>query len=441
MTTLPYLKPEYKRTFFLEWQLFENAHGCTPVHHRELCLQMQKSPPALPQPAGQAIAKSAAAPVAPAAPPPPPPPKEAARAFLEWMIERKEKKQAQAQAPTQAPSQPQRPLPKLFDLYDIPAAMKAAGFPVSAQLAQKWLDGPAYTAYGTDEPGNAKEQRYPKDKVNLNTVSLSWLRGYPKIEQRYQALLGKLSSGPAQKVLRDKFTAHLATHPGMSHELHTREHCQGDWQSVHEQFQFQFEHVGMLDTLTDTLGMTDVTAALANFAFYASVARAHVKTVVYNRYNTPAGTQRCFKSTVQVTHAWVYAKDSYSFHDSGPSSQYLGHWNKNGVIVLPAAVAASVGMKKIADASKGIYSYEFQKKLIQWLNSKRIEPWDSEVSLFPVDIGGSLLEKDIYFPVRNRDYHLWRKAKDRGGDFLIMTQPKLIKLDQPIKLDMPEVSK
>jgi hypothetical protein len=171
------------------------------------------------------------------------------------------------------------------------------------------------------------------------------------------------------------------------------------------------------------------------------VARTHIKTEAYYRYNTLSGTQRCVKSSVQVTHAWVYAKDSYSFHDSGPSSQYLGHWNKNGVIVLPAAVAASVGMKKIADASKGIYSFEFQKNLIQWLNNKRIELWDSEVSLFPVDIGGSLLEKDIYFPVRNRDYHLWRKAKDRGGDFLIMTQPTLIKLDQPIMLDMPEVSK
>ncbi len=63
--------------------------------------------------------------------------------------------------------------------------------------------------------------------------------------------------------------------------LSTREHSQGDWQTLHEQFQFQLEPVGMLDTLTDTLGMTDVTAALANFNFYAAVARAHVKTDVF----------------------------------------------------------------------------------------------------------------------------------------------------------------
>ncbi len=63
--------------------------------------------------------------------------------------------------------------------------------------------------------------------------------------------------------------------------LSTHEHNQGNWQTLHEQFQFQLEPVGMLDTLTDTLGMTDVTAALANINFYAAVARAHLKIDVF----------------------------------------------------------------------------------------------------------------------------------------------------------------
>jgi hypothetical protein len=36
-------------------------------------------------------------------------------------------------------------------------------------------------------------------------------------------VIGLLTS--AKHALRDKFTAHLASHPGMSHELHPREHC------------------------------------------------------------------------------------------------------------------------------------------------------------------------------------------------------------------------
>jgi hypothetical protein len=75
------------------------------------------------------------------------------------------------------------------------------------------------------------------------------------------------------------------------------------------------------------------TGGLANFAFYAAVAKAHIQTRTYNVYNTPRDTQSCRKSTVAVTHVWVYAKDSYSFHDSGASSQYLGHWCKHGVNV------------------------------------------------------------------------------------------------------------
>ena len=91
MSKLPFLKPEYTRTFFLEWQLFEDAQGCAPLQHDGLCLQMHKSPPALTQTADQARAKVVVAPVAKTPAPLPPPKKETAQAFLEWMIERKEK--------------------------------------------------------------------------------------------------------------------------------------------------------------------------------------------------------------------------------------------------------------------------------------------------------------------------------------------------------------
>ena len=56
-----------------------------------------------------------------------------------------------------------------------------------------------------------------------------------------------------------------------------------------------------------------------------------------------------------------------------------------------------------------------------------------------MDVGNKFAEADVYYPMRNRDYRQWRKAKKRGGDFLIMTEPKLLKLNQPIVLDMAEV--
>ena len=130
------------------------------------------------------------------------------------MLERRDKKQAPlAQASSPQPAK----LPKALDLYELPAALRAAGFPIAAQLCQQWLDGRAYTAYGAD----GKEGRYDSDMVNMRTVSLDWLRGYAKIEQRYQALLGKLASGKAAEALQEKFTKYLANYSGMSHELNT----------------------------------------------------------------------------------------------------------------------------------------------------------------------------------------------------------------------------
>jgi hypothetical protein len=58
-----------------------------------------------------------------------------------------------------------------------------------------------------------------------------------------------------------------------------------------------------------------------------------------------------------------------------------------------------------------------------------------------MDIRRSLAEKDVYYPVYNRHHRRWRELHKRGGDVLIMTEPKLVKLDRPIVLDMPEVCK
>jgi hypothetical protein len=133
---------------------------------------------------------------------------------------------------------------------------------------------------------------------------------------------------------------------------------------------------------------------------------------------------------------WVYAKDSYSFQDPGASSQYLGHWNKKGVIVLPMAVAASVGMSATAAAIK-----PYSKDAAKLINALRVEFWNEDVSLYAVDVGRSLAEKDVYVPIYNRHLRQWRDQHQRGGDLLIMTEPKLIKLQQPIVIDMPEVCK
>jgi hypothetical protein len=137
----------------------------------------------------------------------------------------------------------------------------------------------------------------------------------------------------------------------------------------------------------------------------------------------------CCLPHVEVTHIYVYAQDSYSFGDitRQKASQYLGHWNRNGVILVPAAVASDRANRYGID--------------IQWRDSPQSadgfdKPVDTLKGMF-----GEMRKQDVYYPVRNGDYSKWRAKFNRGGDFLIFTKPKKIQLPKPIKFTLGEICK
>jgi hypothetical protein len=51
------------------------------------------------------------------------------------------------------------------------------------------------------------------------------------------------------------------------------------------------------------------------------------------------------------------------------------------------------------------------------------------------------LAKDVYWPVHNKTYRDWRSAHNRGGDFMVYTEPMLIKLSKPITLKIDTICK
>lgn len=63
----------------------------------------------------------------------------------------------------------------------------------------------------------------------------------------------------------------------------------------------------------------------------------------------------------------------------------------------------------------------------------------------PVDIlkgmFGEMRKQDVFYPIRNSDYLRWRAKFERGGDFVIYTAPKKIKLSKPIKITLEETCK
>lgn len=318
-----------------------------------------------------------------------------------------------------------------FDLYDLPVGMHADGLAVSEAFVKRWLNGRAFTAYIKDpNTGVLVEGRYDKDMIDSDTVKLSWLLGYERIKAKYDDLIVRVDNSKAIDELRKRFEGFIANNPTFRGPLDTLQHCHNDLQDLHAAFQFQLSHVDTLDGLVEAkwshlgqylknFGMSDVTASLGSFYFYAAVAKANIRQETYNKYNTSTGTQQCRRARVEVTHIYAYAKDSYSFNDIGPSSQYLGHWNRTGMVILPSAATVSLSASN-------------QKHM-------KLEAGNETTPPFPVDLLGKLLGKDIYYPLRNRDFLKWREKKGRGGDFLVSSNRDLIKLRNPISLDMGEV--
>jgi hypothetical protein len=129
--------------------------------------------------------------------------------------------------------------------------------------------------------------------------------------------------------------------------------------------------------------------------------------------------------------------DVYSFNDDPQSttSQYLGHWNREGVIIpLDATMADSISnaLDPKLRFEKGNHP-EFDTPPGYYLPP--LPPGLDK----PVDAKDRLRKAEVYYPVRNRDFQRWRELKERGGDFRIFSSFEKIKLPTPIVFEFDEV--
>ncbi|WP_230945554.1 DUF6402 family protein [Burkholderia pseudomultivorans] len=345
-----------------------------------------------------------------------------------------------APAPTPTPAKPQaKPEPsktpqdaehaeKLpeFDLQDVPKAMDKMGWPMSAKLAREWFASPNH-AYNDDF-----DSVQPFDAT---TISLDWVLKFSGAAARFNQLVRQAVYTPnaaraAMKVLtpviEKSFSGRQLNGAGIV--IDTAPFL-SDLRQFHIDWQFQYQRVSSVDTLDGT-AMTDLTGALANFNFYAAIAKATVTGDRYYRYEGK-NKEFCLEPVAQITHLYVYVKDSYSFNDDSPTkSQYLGHWNKNGMVLSYFAA--------INDFFKGSNLNVGNSTIEEWHylpdGNEVNKPIDKRTSLFR-----KFLAKDVYWPVHNKTYRDWRSAHNRGGDFMVYTKPRLIQLDKPITLKFDTV--
>ena len=426
----PYLKHDFKTKLVAgkAWKLFECEQGCTRIDQEGVCLRMDRPPPAPAaaapsSPQGPVLVEASkqisnwfkSNPAAPVTPTPPPEPK--GPLLVEaW-------KEIQARSTLKAEA---KGILAPFDIQDIPPAMdKILGWPKSADLMRQFFAGDLNYSPTQKDEINAINQRgkyYAREFVETKRFTWKWLLGNAAVEKAYvlltspdrPRLASNMYSGVAKRQIEKKILPSANTK--YMGQIDTLEECGGDVFELHRRFQFQNSPVSMF-TVSDNFAHTDLGGSLGNFALYAAIAHAKVRREDFKQH------------TVTVTHVYVYAKDNYSFNDTpGEPSQYLGHWNKTGVIYayLPSVVQLVRGA--LSGTKAGKYLPEINSPE---LRTDASNPWFDGVD-FVVQIGGHYTPENIFYPVRNINFLNWQIKSQRGGNVLSFSDLKLIQLPSPI---------
>ncbi|MBC8722507.1 hypothetical protein F6X37_13110 [Paraburkholderia sp. 31.1] len=396
---IPYLKVN---KLLWRWTRYEGAEGCTVV--REARLSMDKGPPCLPKPPEPKLTPSRSTPK-------PRPPEPLVKflddiekmsggfsRFKSWLNTREPPKELQL---VPRPKQKIEQIVPPFDIQEIPGAMRKEFMPVSAKLMERWFAGELN--YGPTDKDvaaeiNQKGEHYPPDMYDTTTIKLDWVLKYRRAKDQYDELITtQIRTSRARQALKEILLPYAARPC-----LDARTECGENLSKLHRQFQFQYVKVG--SSLSQKIGELlyadfhnngvpdDLTGALGSFGIYAAVGYAEF----YREGNT---------RVAEISGIYVYIKDSYDFTDKpGEASQYLGHWSKNGVIVL---------------AYNGAMSY---------LNEPRL------YFSYPVALGNPKVRGNVYYPVHNKDFREWAIRHQRGGDFVIYSDRKLVRIDPPIKV-------
>ena len=96
-------------------------------------------------------------------------------------------------------------------------------------------------------------------------------------------------------------------------------------------------------------------------------------------------------------------RDGFTFTDDPEkASQYLGHWSKKGVAIVILKQATVT-----AD--------------IEWVDIP---------TLHKTGLGLSIM-----YPVKNSDFRKWQLLHKQGGDYMIYTDKKIVKLDRPVSIE------
>ncbi|MDR5740531.1 MULTISPECIES: DUF6402 family protein [unclassified Caballeronia] len=352
-------------------------------------------------------------------PPPPPTPVEKPDRVIAFLDGLQKVHDFLHEPPKKRPPPPPKPAKQVkippFDLQEIPGAMRAVNMPVAAQLMERWFAGGLNYSPTNEHEGkliNQDGKPYPPSMYEMSLVKLDWVLKFERAREGYERLLSRevLSSPLAIATLRTMIEPFRRP----DRQIFPRHLTGNSLAELHKHFQFQYSPVegSMRQKIAQFMhreyayrGLPDdLTGALGSFNFYVAP-----ESVVFSWDGCDA----------EIRTVIVYVKDNYTFGDKpGQVSQYLGHWNRSGVIIVPYSAALSA------------------------LNWHREPPGDvvplpEEAGLyadFPVAVADPRTRGNVYHPVYNSTYRKWQITHKRGGDFVIFSDSRTIKLVPPIKV-------
>ncbi|WP_175945477.1 DUF6402 family protein [Burkholderia pyrrocinia] len=301
--------------------------------------------------------------------------------------------------PAPAPKQQQSEVPP-FDIQEIPGAMRKEMMPVAAKLMERWFAGElnyARTEADVKAEINQRGEPYPPSMYDMTTVKLDWALRPRRAKDQYDYLINTAIRTPKAREQLGKILGRYKR-PGV--QLDAWVMCGENLRNLHKHFQFTFANVGStlaqkiaedVDAKLHTNGVPDdLNAALGAFDIYAAVAYA---------------TFDAYARSAEVSGIYVYVKDSYDFTDgAGEISQYLGHWSKDGIIVLDY---------------NGFAAYLNRPKLYR---------------SYSVTMGDPSVRGNVFYPVHNKDFRDWALKYQRGGDFIVFSNYRFVPIYPPMKV-------
>ncbi len=288
-------------------------------------------------------------------------------------------------------------VPKLTDL---PGYMDTRGWPISALLMRKWFAGPARAMTLDEKKGKIPPEQYPAALVDTTSVTLEWVLGFARVKKLYDNFFSYNFSG-AYKFDSPKARLELLKSIKRANLFTNQNETFGDlskppiWQHKRWQFNYFKVDVDPDDRFFVYMGeLDDLFGALAGFGVYVAAAG----TVTPITKEVGAGKERKVLLTgyeVTIPQVLVYARDTYDFI----GDQYLGHWSKTG----PKVEADYFTADKF----------------------ERLKP--SDYQLYYED-------GEIKFPVGNWNFNDYRARHKKGGDLLIFTNGRKLRLNRPIRI-------